>query len=157
MADGEECPRPINHMIENDLNRIAEALEKLVLIQSAARFTFTITIGELMATYKSDRPDFDFRVSINATDSEGNVIPDSPIPAGHSLTVTSDNLAAFTVTQDATDMRLIHAHVGSPGQASVVANLLGPAGVLVATGAALVTVVVGDPTAIQNIALNLPE
>jgi hypothetical protein len=144
-------------MIENDVNRIANALEKLALIQSAARFIFKITIGELMPNYKADRPDFDFRVSINATDSEGNVIPDSPIPTGHALTLTSDNPVAFTVTQDAADPRLVHAHVGSPGQSSVVANLTNPAGLLVATGAALVNVTVGDPALIQDINVNLPE
>lgn len=148
----------------SNLDRIADALEKLVQIQSAARFSFQpkLNLGEDM-TYKDDRPDFDFSVAIAATDSEGHFIPDSPIPAGHTLTVTSDNPDAFTVTQDANDPKLIHAHVGgpnadsTPAQANVVANLMDPANNLVASGVAQVIVTVGDPTAITAISVNLPE
>lgn len=147
-----------------ELNRIAEAIEKLALIQSAARFTYTLTFGEnLMAVYKSDRPDFDFMVAIAATDSEGNVIADAPVPAGHTLSVMSDNPAAFSVTQDPLNPKLVHAHVGgpnsdgTPSQSNVTANLTDPANNLVATGAAQVTVTVGDPALITAITLNLPE
>ncbi len=115
-----------------------------------------------MATYKSDKLDFDFSIVIGAVDSEGNVISDAPLPAGHTLTVTSDNPAAFSVVQDAADSKLIHAHVGgpnpdsTPSQANVTASIFDPASTLVATGAALVTVTVGDPTAITNLVVNLP-
>src|SRR5262245_50612626 len=118
----------------SNLDRIAAALEKLVQIHSAARFTFKLKTGVDM-NYKADRPDFDFQVTITATDSEGNVINDAPIPAGHTLSITSDNPAAFEVAQDATDPRIVHAHVGSPGQANVMANLFDPANNLIATGA----------------------
>jgi len=155
-----ELPITISH-----LDRIADALERLVLIESAARFTFKLNLGELgtMPTYKSDRADFDFRVSINAADSEGNMIPDAPVPVGHTLMVTSDNPAAFEVTQDAADPRFIHAHVGGPNpdgtesQANVTARLFDAANNMVATGATQVTVTVGDPAAITAITLNLPE
>jgi hypothetical protein len=115
-----------------------------------------------MPIYKADKPDFDFNLVLGAVDSEGNVISDAPIPTGHKLTVTSDNDAAFQVTQDATDPKLVHAHVGgpntdgSPSQANVTANLTDPLGNLVATGGALVTVTVGDPASITNISVNLP-
>jgi hypothetical protein len=141
-----------------ELDRIAAAIELLTLIESAARFTFKLNFGkDFMPVYKADRPDFDFNILITATDSEGNMIPDAPVPAGHTLTVTSDNLAAFSAVQDGADPRIVHAHVGSPGQANVTANLLDPTGNLVATGAAQVTVTVGDPAAISSITLNLPE
>ena len=115
-----------------------------------------------MPVYKADKPDFDTRITITATDSEGNVIPDAPIPAGHTLTVTNSNPAAFATTQDAADPKLLHNHVGGPNpdgteaQSSVVATLTDPAGNIVATGSDLVTVTVGDPAAIQTISLNLP-
>ena len=146
-----------------ELERIAAGVEKLTLIQSAARFTFKLNFGGLMPTYKSDRPDFDFNVMITATDSEGNAIPNAPIPAGHTLTVDSDNSAAFSVIQDLADSRLVHAHVGgpnpdgTPAMANVMAKLFDPADNLVAVGSALVTVTVGDPAAISAINLNLPE
>jgi hypothetical protein len=116
-----------------------------------------------MPIYKSDRPDFDFRVTITAADSEGNSIPDAPVPEGHMLTVLSSNPSAFEVAQDPGDPRFIHAHVGgpnpdgTPSQATVRANLFDPANNLIATGEASVTVTVGDPTAISAITLNLPE
>jgi hypothetical protein len=141
-----------------ELDRIAAAIERLTLIQSAARFTFKLNFGDnLMPVYKSDKPDFTFNIIITAADSEGNPIPDAPIPTGFTLTVTSDNPAAFSVVQDPTNPKSVAAHVGSPGQANVVANLMDPAGNLVATGGALVTVVVGDPAQITAINLNLPE
>lgn len=141
-----------------ELDRIAAAVERLTLIQSAARFSFKLTFGEnLMPVYQADRPDFTFNIVITATDSEGNPIPDAPIPAGFTLTVTSDNPAAFSVTQDTANPKSVAAHVGSPGQANVVANLTDPASNLVATGGALVTVVVGDPAQITAITLDLPE
>src|SRR5262245_50594095 len=123
----------------SNLDRIAKALETLILIHSAQRFTYKLD-GGLMPTYKSDRPDFDFSVTITATDSEGNAIPNSPIPAGHTLSITSDNAAAFSVAQDAANPQLIHAHVGgpnadgTPSQANVTANLFDPANNLVASG-----------------------
>lgn len=144
------------------IDRIALALERLAQIQSAARFSFQLTFGGIMPTYKADKPDFDFNLVLGAVDSEGNVISDAPIPTGHTLTVTSDNAAAFAVTQDAADPKLVHAHVGgpnpdsTPSQANVTANLFDPVGTLVATGAAQVTVTVGDPASITNIAVNLP-
>lgn len=147
----------------SNLDRIADALHRLVLITSAARFTFKLTFSEeLMATYKSDRPDFDFNIVLGAVDSEGNVISDAPIPTGHTLTVVSDNTAAFTVTQDTTDPKLIHAHVGgpnpdsTPSTANVTASIFDPASNLVATGVAQVVVTVGDPTLITNLVVNLP-
>ncbi len=154
-----ELPITITH-----LDRIADALVRLTLIQSAARFTFKLqlNLGEPMPNYKSDKPDFDASVKITATDSEGNVIADAPIPAGHTLAVSSDNLIAITATQDAANPKLVHYHVvgpnpdGTPAQANVKADLTDPAGTLVATGSDLVTVTVGDPTAITAINLNLP-
>lgn len=141
-----------------ELDRIAVAVERLALIQSAARFTFKLKILENnVKIYKADRPDFDFNITIVATDSEGNVIPNAPIPVGHTLTVTSDSDLAFSVIQDAADPRIVHAHVGSPGQANLTANLMDPAGLLVATGGEQITVTVGDPAAITAITLNLPE
>lgn len=110
-----------------------------------------------MAIYKADKLDFDAAVMIAATDSEGNVINDSPIPAGFMLTVLSDNPAAISATQDTADPKLIHYHVGGPGQANVQADLFDASGNLVATGAELVTVTVGDPAAITSINLNLPS
>lgn len=140
------------------LHRMADALEAL-----RPKFpTFTITLGGLMPTYKSDRADFDFNVVLGATDSEGNVISDAPIPTGHTLTVTSDNTACFEATQDAANSKLVHCHVGgpnadgTPSQANVTANLFDPSSNLVATGAAQVTVTVGDPTAITELVVNLP-
>lgn len=154
---------PVTVQIEH-FDEIAAALKQLVQIQSAARFTFQLKFSEnLMPTYKSDRPDFDFTITINATDSEGNVIPDAPIPAGHTLQVVSDNPAAFEVIQDAGDPKLVHAHVGgpnadgTPSQANVNASLFDPANNLVAAGVALVAVTVGDPTTITEIDINLPE
>src|SRR5688572_15557503 len=103
------------------LDRIAAGIERLAQIHSAARFTFKLKLGVDM-NYKADRADFDFRVTITAADSEGNLIPDSPVPAGHTLIITSDNALVFQVAQDTADPRLVHAHVGSPGQANVTAN-----------------------------------
>jgi len=141
-----------------ELDRIALAVERLALIQSAARFTHKLTFGEnLMPIYPADRPDFTFNIVITATDSEGNLIADAPIPTGFTLTLTSDNPVAFSVMQNPANPKSVAAHVGSPGQANVVANLMDPVGTLVATGGALVTVVVGDPAAITAINLNLPE
>lgn len=147
-----------------ELDRIAVAIERLALIQSAARFTYKLTLSEgNMPIYKADRPDFTFRVIITATDSEGNVIQDSPIPAGHTLVVSSDNPAAFSVAQDPGDPQMVLAHVGgpnsdgSPSSANVKADLFDAVNNLVATGGALVTVTAGDPAAIQNITLDLPE
>lgn len=147
-----QLPITIEH-----LDRIASALERLVLLASASRFTYTIQIFEVtMPIFKADRVDFDITLTISATDSEGNVIADAPIPTGHTLTITSDNAAAFTATQDAANLKLAHCHVGSPGQANVTANLTDPAGNLVATGADQVTVTFGDPSVILAINLNLP-
>lgn len=147
-----------------ELDRIADALERLALIESAARFTFTLNLnlGGPMPTYKSDRPDFDAAVLITAADSEGNIIENSPIPQGFTLMVESDNPDAITATQDADDPRIVHYHVvgpqpdGSPSQANVKADLFDAAHNLVATGSSLVTVTVGDPAAITAINMNLP-
>lgn len=142
------------------LHRMADALEAL-----RPKFpTFTITFKGVdnMPTFKSNREDFTFNIVLGAVDAEGNVISDAPIPTGHTLTVTSDNTACFEVTQDATSPKVVNCHVGgpnpdgTPSQANVVANLFDPSSNLVATGANQVTVTVGDPTSITNIAVNLP-
>lgn len=118
-----------------------------------------------MPVYVDNTPNFDFRVVIAGTDEEGNVNPDSPVPVGMTLSVTSDNPDAFSVVQDALDPRLVHAVVGSstnpdgsfPAQANVVANLtLDSDGSLVATGGDLVTVVANTATTVTSITLNLP-
>jgi hypothetical protein len=146
------------------LTRLADTFERHVQLSAVARWTFSISFGGLteMPIYKADKPDFDFRIMLAGADSEGNTIPDAPVPAGHTLTVVSDNSAGFEVTQDPADQRLVHAHVGgpnpdgSPSQSNVTANLLDPLGNLVATGAAQVTVTAGDPATITAITLDLP-
>jgi hypothetical protein len=146
-----------------DLARVADSLERLVHLTSAARFTYSISLEELMPTYKADKPDFDWRVKISGKDSEANVIDDIPIPAGYTLNITSDNPAVFTADQDTADAKLIHSHVGgpnadgTPGQSNVVAQLVDPDGNLVRTGGSLVTVTAGDPSEIGDITLVLPE
>ncbi len=116
-----------------------------------------------MPTYKSDKPDFDVMAKIAAKDSEGNIIADAPIPAGFSFTVTSDNPACIEVSQDPTNAKSVHYHIGgpnpdsTPSQANVVASLMDATGNLVSTGGSLVTVTVGDPTEITSIDLGLPE
>lgn len=148
------------------VDRIAEALERLALIASAARFNYQLNFnleGENMPTYKSDRPDFSQALELTATDSEGHTIRNAPLPAGFSLSVTSDNEECITATQDPNDSRIVHYHVGgpkadgSPSQANLLAIATDPAGNMAATGAALVTVTAGDPSAITEIHFNLPE
>jgi hypothetical protein len=153
-----ELPITISH-----LDRIADSLERLVQIVSASRFGYQLTLEGVMPVYKADHADFDGRIVIGAVDSEGDIITDAPIPAGHTLTITSDNPTAFTATQDTADAKLVHYHVGSPNtdgspsQANVTATLTDPAGNMVATGASQVTVTAGDPTAITGITVMLPE
>lgn len=155
-----EFPISITH-----LDRIAVALEKLVQIQSAARFTFTLHLGELntMPIYVADKADFDVLMTISGKDSEGNVLPDIDIPEGFTLIVTSDNSAAFAVAQDTAQPKLLHCHVGgpnadtTPSQSNVLAVLNDAAGNMVATGGALVTVTAGKVATVTGITLNLPE
>lgn len=150
--------------ISNSLESIAISVEKIAQLLSQPPFvTFKLSMEELrMAIYKADKPDFDTRVTIDGVDSEGNVVKDIPIPTGFSLSVTSDNPAAFEATQDLTDTQLLHCHVGGPNpdgtnsQSTVTANLFDGGGNMVATGSETVTVTSGDPTAITTISLNLP-
>lgn len=135
--------------IRADTKRIADSL-------GIIKLTYSIRLEGLMAVYKADKPDFDFRIILIGTDSEGHEIVDAPIPAGHSLLLTSDNPTAFSAVQDAADARLVHAHVGSPGQSNLVVNLFDGGGNLAATGGELVTVVAGDVTTIASITLALP-
>lgn len=146
---------------------IANHLLRLTQAVSASRFTYQITFDfkekPMPHVFKSDEPNFDFRLKIRALDSEGNVIEDAPIPAGFTLTVTSDNTACFAVTQDAADPRLVHAVVGgpnpdsTPSQANVMGNLTDASSNLVATGSDLETVTVGDPATIQSIGFVFPQ
>jgi hypothetical protein len=137
----------------------------LVQIQSAARFSFQLTLKgiEDMPIYPSDKPDFDAQVAIDGVDSEGFPVKNIPVPAGFTLAVVSDNTDAFTVTQDTIDARLLHCHVGgpnpdgTPANANVVATLTDPANNVVSIGAAMVTVQAGSVVTITGIALNLPE
>lgn len=115
-----------------------------------------------MPIYKDDKPDFDIHLILTAKDSEGREIADAPIPANFTLEVISDNPDAFSVTQDAADLKLIHCHVGgpnadgTPATANVTALLKNATGDLVAIGSDAVTVTVGDPASISSISLTLP-
>jgi hypothetical protein len=153
-----ELPITISH-----IDRIADAVERLAQIVSASRFSYQLQLEGVMPVYKADKPDFSARIIIGAVDSEGNVISDAPIPAGHTLTVTSDNPACITATQDTADPKLVNYHIGgpntdgTPSQANVSATLSDPVGNMVGTGASQVTVTVGDPAAITGITVMLPE
>jgi hypothetical protein len=146
------------------LDRLAHDLHSIVELISASRFTYTIKVLEDdMPTYKADRLDFDAAVKISAKDSEGNVIPDISVPAGHSLTVSSDNPSALTATQDIPNSKLVHYHVGgpnadgTPATANVSATLTDSVGNVVAADTAVVTVTAGDAETTTGISLGLPE
>jgi hypothetical protein len=138
------------------LVRIANALE-------SQKPSYQVRINFMPFPIKADYPDFDVAITLNDVDSEGNQIPGSgSLPAGFTLTVASDNEAAFSVTQDAANPLLVHCHVGTPeadgtpAAANFSATLTDASGALVAADTKAIVVTAGDPAAILGITMNLP-
>lgn len=98
---------------------------------------------------KADLPDVGYTLTLGeVTDSEGHVIPDAKL----SIEISSDNPASVEVTP-VEDGRTGNVHFGSPGNATITANVRDEQGDLLGTGVAGFVVTTGDPAAITGVAL----
>lgn len=104
-----------------------------------------------MYIVKDDNPDVNYSISLGEVkDAEGNVISDAQV----SVEVESDNPAAVAVAP-AEDGRSGSLSFGSPGQATITANVKDGSGNLLGAGAASFTVTTGDPASISGVSLQI--
>lgn len=149
--------------INHELREIKRRLDALETQQPRNQFNYDVRIKLMPRVIKADHVDFDIPVTVNATDSEGNPVKGGGLPAGFTLTLTSDNDAAFSVTPDPSNPLNFKAHVGGPNPdgnpnlASLTATLNDANGVLVATDAEAIVVTAGDPSAISGINIVFPD
>lgn len=110
-------------------------------LQNEVRFMFIVA---------DDNPDVSYSVSIGEVkDAEGNVIAD---PQGISVEVESSDESVVAVTE-AEDGKSGTVSFGSPGQATLTANVKDVNGELLATGAASFTVTTGNPASVSGVGL----
>ena len=102
--------------------------------------------GKIMFIVKTDNPDVGYSiVKPEATDSEGNVIPDASL----TFEAVSDNPDAVSLIPSDADPLAGVAHFGNPGLANI--NVTVKSGdTLLGSFGAQFTITVGDPAAISG-------
>lgn len=127
-------------LIREILNHVVVILRDFATSQDNKK-TFK---GEIMYIVKADNPDVGFNIAFDATDSEGNFVPEDNL----TVDVTSDNEDAVSVSAD--DSGLAGTiHFGNPGLANLNVTVKNGEDMLGSFGAQF-TVTVGDPAAIAG-------
>ena len=109
-----------------------------------------------MFKFKADQADIPYSITVGkVTDSEGNEITDQAVLGSLVKEFASSDVSVLSIVSNAGDVLNGVIHVGAPGLATLEAKVSTAAGAPLATGAVSATVVTGDPSKVDNIAINL--